>query len=436
MRALGMARTKFMLVMAALFVACGVRAAGIVVDDSFTSLSLGGVEVPVKIYLPEGYATDGDPYRLYIFLHGSGNQWAGTHATTVKNAMDARIAAGDIDPMVAVLPTLAGAPWDNVHQYTDSEVNGNYESVVMIDLLQWLEDNPAYNIAGDRQHRAIAGFSSGGYGAAHLGIRHPDSFVAFLSYSGDTALDVWRDFIQYAISESPESVPPYTFDPSNGYWTENFFGLAASFSPNLENPPYFVDFPILPSGEPDEATFSQWIVGHDPASLVDSGGLVDGAIGMFVEAGTNDIALPFNELLHAQLTDRGMRHTYNVVTGGHFVTQARIEAGLLWLDPLMDGSSSSVPEDSGRSQPVCRFGAVPNPITSETTVSLEFDSPTWADVEIVDAGGRTVLTLSDPSVLAGNVRLNFKPASLPAGTYFIRVHTPGPTLSRKVTVVR
>ena len=41
-----------------------------VISASFSSASLNGESIPLKIYLPAGYNESNDPYRLYIFLHG------------------------------------------------------------------------------------------------------------------------------------------------------------------------------------------------------------------------------------------------------------------------------------------------------------------------------------------------------------------------------
>jgi S-formylglutathione hydrolase FrmB len=71
--------------------------------------------------------------------------------------------------------------------YTDSVSvpNDKYESYIIQELIP--EIDKKFRTVADREHRAIAGLSMGGYGAIKFGLKYPDKFLLVGSFSG--ALD-------------------------------------------------------------------------------------------------------------------------------------------------------------------------------------------------------------------------------------------------------
>ena len=51
------------------------------------------------------------------------------------------------------------------------------------------------------------------------------------------------EFITPILAENGGS-SPYNYTPTAGFFTLVAFTSAGAFSPNLNNPPYFVDFPL------------------------------------------------------------------------------------------------------------------------------------------------------------------------------------------------
>lgn len=130
---------------------------------------LAGGEVSYLIYLPPDYeANTTSRYPVIYWLHGyGGNQRAGAVFVT---PLDAAIRGGKAPPMIVVLVNGLAASF-----YCDSQ-NGKMpvDSVITRELIPHIDGT--YRTIASRETRAVEGFSMGGYGAAHLGFKHPDLF--------------------------------------------------------------------------------------------------------------------------------------------------------------------------------------------------------------------------------------------------------------------
>jgi endo-1,4-beta-xylanase len=131
--------------------------------------TLARAEVSYLIYLPPDYDADASRrYPVVYWLHGyAGSPRAGTSFVT---PLDAAIRAGKAPPMIVVLVNGLGASF-----YCDS-MDGKWpvDSVIVKELIPLVDRT--YRTIPRREARAVEGFSMGGYGAAHLGFKHPDLF--------------------------------------------------------------------------------------------------------------------------------------------------------------------------------------------------------------------------------------------------------------------
>ena len=68
--------------------------------------------------------------------------------------------------------------------YTDSSsaANDKYESYIVQELIP--EIDKKYRTISDREHRAVAGLSMGGYGSIKFGLKYPEKFALVGSFSG------------------------------------------------------------------------------------------------------------------------------------------------------------------------------------------------------------------------------------------------------------
>ena len=162
-------------------------------------------DVSYLIYFPPDYEREsGARYPVLYYLHGSG----GTPAATAEVArrVDKAIRAGRIAPMIVIL--VNGLHGDTM--YCDTP-DGHYplETVIMKELIPHVDG--AYRTIASREGRAIAGFSMGGFGAAHLGFKYPEMF-AVISIEAPTLLgpnlqgtapaEAWRRLFPTALGGS------------------------------------------------------------------------------------------------------------------------------------------------------------------------------------------------------------------------------------------
>ncbi|MGH7896353.1 MAG: alpha/beta hydrolase [Candidatus Binatia bacterium] len=132
----------------------------------------------VRIFLPEGYSTDGPGYPVLYLLHGAGD----TSKTWSENT---DVFAFTRDQRVIVVMPDGGrnseAGW-----YSDwLDGSRQWETFHLYVLIPYVEST--YNALG-AGHRAVAGLSMGGFGAMHASARHPGMFAAAASFSG--AVDI------------------------------------------------------------------------------------------------------------------------------------------------------------------------------------------------------------------------------------------------------
>jgi enterochelin esterase-like enzyme len=134
-------------------------------------------DVSYLIYLPPDYeAAPSRRYPVVYWLHGyGGNPRAGT---TFVTPLDGAIRAGKAPAMIAVLVNGLEASF-----YCDS-MDGKtpVDLVITTELIPHIDQT--YRTIARRETRGVEGFSMGGYGAAHLGFKHPELFSMVSVRSG------------------------------------------------------------------------------------------------------------------------------------------------------------------------------------------------------------------------------------------------------------
>ena len=234
-------------------------------------------EVPV--YLPPG-AEAGDQRYPVIYLlaglTGRGQSMLETHPWKrgVVSRMDSAMAAGEVPPAILVMPDcftkLGGS------QYVNSSAVGLYEDHVVEELVPFVDQH--YPTLSGR--RAVCGKSSGGFGALHLGMRHPDLFPIVASISGDCCFEYTfgGEFLACLRGLTKFEGDPARFlesfyeEPNlsgDGHSILNVLAMAACYSPNPESPLGF-DLPIdLHTGERIDEIWQRWLA-FDPVVACES----------------------------------------------------------------------------------------------------------------------------------------------------------------------
>jgi len=158
----------------------------------------GSSTASVTVYLPGGYDTSGLRYPVVYLVPWTFSDWQ--HGTGLQNMLDGMISSGQIPPTIVVFAATDGDP------YVDTECVDSFDGTSMVEtyltatLPQWVDTT--YRTVADAHHRAVLGFSQGGFCSTMLVFRHPDVFnqaVSFGGYytagikSGQTT-NAWRPF--------------------------------------------------------------------------------------------------------------------------------------------------------------------------------------------------------------------------------------------------
>lgn len=235
----------------------------------------------VPIYLPPSY--DEQPARRYPSVYvlagftGRGRMFLNDSpwSPSLDDRLDALIGAGRCGEMIVVMPdafTRYGGS-----QYVDSTATGRYGEHLARELVAWVDAR--YRTKDDREHRGVAGKSSGGYGALVHGFRNPDVFGAVACHSGDMYFDYcyradvpkFCSLVQQAGGIEAwlrgfEAKLQKTHDDTLAL---NLLAMAAAYSPNPSTAPLGIDLPCdLESGAFRNDVWARWLE-HDPIRMLE-----------------------------------------------------------------------------------------------------------------------------------------------------------------------
>ena len=295
----------------------------------------------IPVYLPPSY--DREPARrfplLFVLTGFSGrgrmllndNPWS----PSLDDRCDALIAAG-MPEMIVVMPdcyTRFGGS-----QYLDSAATGRYETHLIEELVPWADR--AYRTLAAREHRGVAGKSSGGFGALLLGMRHPDVFGALACHSGDMLFEYCYqvDFPQacsvlQAAGGVRRFLDAFATKPQKGkddFLTLNIVGMAACYSPDPAAE-LGVALPFdLTTGLPRADVFARWLA-FDPLRMLPTHADALRSLRLlYLDCGTQD---EFH-LQHgmraftAELARLEIAHRYEEYAAGHMNVSYRYDQSL------------------------------------------------------------------------------------------------------------
>jgi S-formylglutathione hydrolase FrmB len=147
---------------------------------------------PIWVYLPPGY--DEEPGRRYPSVYqiqGYGGQvvmWGNRTAfrQPYTETADQVFASGAAPPAIVVYVDA----WTSYggSQFVDSPGTGQYHSYLCDEVVPWVDRR--YRTIPDPAHRAIAGKSSGGFGAMITPMLRPDLFGALATHAGDALYEL------------------------------------------------------------------------------------------------------------------------------------------------------------------------------------------------------------------------------------------------------
>ena len=147
---------------------------------------------PLWVYLPPGY--DQEPVRRYPTIYqiqgltGQLDMWRNRlpFRKNFPELVDELFTTGQAPPCLVVWvdcwTSLGGS------QFLDSPATGRYHSYLCDEIVPWVDAH--YRTLPQREHRGIAGKSSGGYGAMVTPMLRPDLWGGLATHAGDALFEV------------------------------------------------------------------------------------------------------------------------------------------------------------------------------------------------------------------------------------------------------
>jgi hypothetical protein len=151
-------------------------------------------------------------------------------------------------------------------------------------------------------------------------MKHPETYIVAASLSPPLSFDAISEvMVPLVIEENPYGMGGPIPD-SKRKFTSYTYALSSALSPNLNNPPLYVDLPFEhPSGQRIESVRQRWLKGDPVTMLTTYGSDLAKLEGIYIDVGDEDLPgfYPAAEVFHQKLTAMGIEHGYHVYRGGH-----------------------------------------------------------------------------------------------------------------------
>ena len=295
------------------------------------------------VYLPPGYEDSDQRYPTAYLLQAfgetvaeivtpptDGQRWS----PPIEDVLEPVFRRMGVPPMIVAIPD-GWSRW-GCGQWVDSPVTGNFEQYLLHDVVPAVD--AAYRTIPAAGSRGLFGFSSGGFGSWNVGSRNPEVFGALAMLSGDSFLDMTHKFMPYKFFDSIWPEPPNGPIAGN-VWSELVYDYSATYSPNPDNPPFYVDLPVAwPSGELRQDVWDRWLAFDPVVNVHDRLGNLRKLAGIMLDAGQKD---DYNlhwghRLLSHYLTTAGIAHEFTENTGNHGGrANERYQVALQWLSQVL-----------------------------------------------------------------------------------------------------
>lgn len=307
--------------------------AGRVVADTAPAPALAGnllgdpTRQPVWVYLPPGYDEEaGRRYPTLYLLHGvldDPSVWFEPvyQGMTIQSTMDSLVAAGEVAPMIVVMPNGRNALGGSYYQ--DSPVIGNWSDFIARDVVAHVDRH--YRTIRAPEARAIAGHSMGGYGALRAGMLHPEVFSVVYGMNPCCLCCMDEEAV-------PENLDLDAYGSIDALWAEledgNIWplvvaGAGAAFSPNPDRPPFYSDPALLVEkgvAVPDSAVMERWRDAYPLSSVSRRADAMQTLSGLALDSAFEDEflhILPSTAAFSDSLVAHGVPHVYEVYEGDH-----------------------------------------------------------------------------------------------------------------------
>jgi enterochelin esterase-like enzyme len=271
------------------------------------------VERDVFVFLPPSYAQQKHRrFPVVYALHGysiGAEQW--THEIHVPQTIEGAFAEGARE-VIVVLPD--SKTLHNGSMYSSSVTTGDYENFIARDVVAYIDAH--YRTLANRESRGLVGHSMGGYGAARIGMKHPEVFGSLYIMSpcclsprvgGPANPDLEK---QLESVKTPEDSAKLSFFP------RVMLASAAAWSPNPKNPPLYLDLPTK-NGQPQPEVLAKWTANAVLAFIDQYIGDLRKYRAISIDVGDQDGLKVDAGKLHDVLDNYGIRHSFEIYQGTH-----------------------------------------------------------------------------------------------------------------------
>lgn len=257
--------------------------------------------ITYSLHIPASYETDTTKtYPVVFFLHGIGES-SSKDWTEYINVIENLESTTGLQEMIYVFPNGFSSYYCNTY-----DGKFPYMDMFIEELIPHIDTT--YRCIGDRQHRAVTGYSMGGFGTMALAIKHPETFVA----SAPMSISLCTD-------------ERYLSEPQSGWenqWGSIFGGMGQSAAGRLTDY-YKAHCPYYMFTPENKETLSQ--------------------VKWFIHCGDDeDKLLIANDQLHVQLRDYEYEHEFRIGDGGHSGSYWRpaMRETLPWIEFVMNGGEN------------------------------------------------------------------------------------------------
>ena len=275
------------------------------------------------VFLPPSYVKDKHRrYPVVYALHGysiGAEQW--THEIHVPQTIEGAFAQGAKE-FIVVLPD--SKTLHNGSMYSSSVTTGNFEVYVAHDVVAYIDAH--YRTIPNRTARGLVGHSMGGYGAARIGMKHPDVFGSLYIMSpcclspmagrqgnraaggpGGQMPDLEKALAAIKTPADEEKAP---------FFLRAQLASAAAWAPDPKNPPLYLDLPIK-NGEPQPDIVAKFAA-NAPLAFIDQYiGNLRQYRAISIDVGDKDGLKTDTTKLHNILDSYGIANGFEIYNGTH-----------------------------------------------------------------------------------------------------------------------
>ena len=271
------------------------------------------VDRDALVFLPPSYQKDKRRrYPVVYALHGysiGAEQWS--KEIHVPQTLEGAFAQGAKE-LIVVLPD--SKTLHNGSMYSSSVTTGDFENYVARDVVAYMDAH--YRTIPERRSRGLVGHSMGGYGATRLGMKHADVFGSLYIMSpcclsprqaAPANAEADKQLAELKTAEDAAKLP---------FPARAQLAVAAAWSPNVKNPPLYVDMPTK-DGTVQPDVLAKWAA-NAPLAFVDQyiGGLRS-YHGIALDVGDQDRLRTDTGKLHDVLDTYGIQNSFEIYSGTH-----------------------------------------------------------------------------------------------------------------------